>query len=247
MKPLYFATSNNLFFRMRYFPLLLILVCLTVLTVTSCKKEQGDNQHLDPEDQMPNDYMSTQPGSWWMFGTADSTVIIRRATGIDTLKDDLIFSYYEVEDTNTKFINPEYYGRNNQWYVTLLDVFGNQSEYVRVILLKDDAQAGNTWSNTETLTYLGLPCDLRIESTVVSTTGSITLGGHTFDNIIEVSNNLKAKLSIQPDFMDAGHMKVWFARSVGLIKRDIHLKLNNFDLQQHRDSLIAFHIEPDES
>ena len=58
-------------------------LCL-VMMATACKKPIGDNKNLDPKNQVQNDYMSTKPGSWWLFAAEDGSVFRRMATGRDS-------------------------------------------------------------------------------------------------------------------------------------------------------------------
>lgn len=213
------------------------IACL--LFFAQCKKE-GANQHLDPGKQTANDYMSTKAGSWWLYGTADGTVYIRRATGIDTVKNGLPFSYYESTDTNTKFVTPEYFGKNVNYYVTLFDLDGGQTDYMTVVIMQDSAVAGTSWSNTETYKN---NYDLLVESNVESAGGTLIVNGKSYNDVSQVFSHLKAKPKTLPTYIDCGTINVWFSKGVGLLKQDVNISVFGLYKLQHQDSLMDYHIE----
>lgn len=218
-----------------------VLLLAAVVLSASCNKRKGDNQDLDPNNQQPNDYMSTQTGSWWLFGADDGKVYKRMATGQDSMKNGLLFSYYESIDTNSHYITPEYFGKNGNKYVSLFDLDGSQSNYITVVLLEDSAQTGDAWSNTQTYQS---NYDLLVESHVVSTDGTLTLNGETYTNVTHVYNTLFAKPKVTPNYIDCGNINVWFAKGVGLVKEDADISVLGIYNLQHKDSLLAYHIEP---
>lgn len=213
------------------------LTCL--LFFTQCKKD-GINQHLDPSKQTANDYMSTKAGSWWLYGTADGKVYKRQSTGKDTTKNGLAFSYYESIDTNSKYITPEYFGKNGNFYVTLFDLDGAQTDYMTVVIMQDSAVTGSSWSNTET--YKG-NFDLLVESDVVSAGGTLVVNGKTYTDVSQVYSHLKAKPKAVPTYIDCGTINVWFSKGVGLLKQDVNISIFGAYNLQHKDSLMNYHIE----
>lgn len=219
------------------------VILIAFLSITSCKKIQGDNTNLNPANQTANDYMSTKAGSWWLFGSDDGTIFKRMATGLDTTKNGLLFSYYESQDTTTKYITPEYYGKNLNKYVSLLDMDGTKTNYVTMVLLKDTTKQGDSWNNTASLTYSGIPVDVLISTNVVTTTGTLTINGKTYNNVVESNNNLQAKLSITPSYTNCGYIKMWFEKGVGIIKQDVNISVLSFYSQTYKDSLLDYHIE----
>lgn len=210
-----------------------------IVAFSQCKKD-GVNQHLDPSKQTANDYMSTKGGSWWLYGTADGKVYKRKATGKDTMKNGLKFSYYESVDTNSQFITPEYFGKNNNYYVTLFDLDGGQTDYMTVVIMQDSAVTGSSWSNTETYKS---NYDLLVESDVVSAGGTLTVNGKTYNDVSEVFSHLKAKPKTIPTYIDCGTINVWFAKGVGLLKQDVNISVLGIYALQHQDSLMDYHIE----
>lgn len=213
-----------------------------LLFAVSCKK--GDNHKLDPDDQVPVDYMSTQPGSWWLYASNEDDVVYRRmATGRDSVKDDFTYNYYESYDTVYDRTTPEYFGKNGDKFLMLVDLFDDQQQYVTVVLSKDDPVVGDNWINTESFTYSGIPLDAKFECEVVATGLSMTINGKTYNNIVQLKNDLKARPSITPLFADCGTVMIWYSKGIGIIKRNFDIHILSLYTRQYTDSLIDYHIE----
>lgn len=220
-----------------------VCIVFALCYLTACNKETGENQNLDPSKQEANDYMSTKAGSWWMYGTADSVVYKRLATGRDSVKDGYKYSYYISIDTTAADLDtiPEYYGKNENRYVRLFDIDGNEMNYVKAILLKDSARTGDTWLNTETYQSA---YDITTESKVTGTGQTHTINGKTYTNVIEVHNDIKGKVSSSPVEFNVGTIDVWFCKGVGLVKQYVDIDIFTFVSLHHKDSLLDYHIEP---
>jgi hypothetical protein len=218
------------------------LLLFTVLF--SCKKKDGANQNLDPNKQEGSNYMSTKPGSWWLFASRDGDVTKRMATGLDSVKNGLLCSYFERTDTNTKFITPEYFGKNVNKYVSLYDMDGAQKNYVTLVFLLDSATAGTSWTNTQDYTYNNIKTNLLVESNVEFTDGTLTLGDSTYKGVTKVHNNLKLKLAIAPTYSSVGRLDVWFAKGIGIIMEDVDVNILSQITKKYTDSLLSYHIEP---
>ncbi len=211
------------------------------LVLFSCKK--GDNKKLEPDNKTVADYMSTKQGSWWMYGSNDGTITKRIATGRDSFKLGRVYNYYETRDTVSLYVTPEYFAKNGDKLILLLDMDGNQTDYMEVVVQKDNPQVGDTWSNTGNITYSGLPFNLLTEGEVTSTTSTITLAGQTFTDVVETINHLKAKPALAPSYVNCGTVKMWFKKGVGILKSDYDISVSSFYDKQYKDSLIGYHIE----
>ncbi len=158
------------------------------MTLTACKK--GDNQKLDGDNDPVSDFMSTKDGSWWMYGSNEGTITIRRATGRDSVMLGRVYNYYEMTDTTaqSQYVTPEYFGKNQDNFLMLvdMDLNGNKQNYLNVVVQKDNPQVGTTWSNTGSLSYGGMPFDLLTEGEIKATGGTMVLNGTTYTDVTEI-------------------------------------------------------------
>jgi len=225
--------------------ILTYLLSCTVLLV-ACKKEIGENQKLDPKDQRKYDLMTNEIGSWWLYGGSDSSVSIRSATGRDSTVKSLFFSYYERIDTTSamKDIIPEFFGKNKNSYVTLIDIDGKYEQFVTVIFFKDSVGPGESWVNTDKYKYasMNLTFDIKVESKLVDTGGVMTINGHTYTGIMRVYNNLTGKPNFSTNFTPVGTLEVWFVKGVGIIKQDLNVDILGQLKKTYRDSLLDYHL-----
>lgn len=226
----------------------IFLFTVAVIIFSACKK--GDNQKLLDENESVTEIMSTKSGSWWLYGSNEGIVTRRVATGRDSFKLERTYNYYETTDTTTGHITPEYFGKNGNNYIMLVDLDGNETEYINVIVQKENPQTGDKWSNTAERKYSGIPFNIRTDGKIVSTGGTMTINGNTFTNVTEVENALKVKLAPELDiqYKDCGKVRMWFARGVGIIKSDFDISIKLAFIKaysrHYADSLVAYHIEP---
>jgi len=221
-----------------------VFLCLSLCTIaTACKKKDGANQNLDPNKQEASNYMSTKPGSWWLFGARNGDVTKRMATGLDSTKNGLLFSYFEKTDTNTHYITKEYFGKNEEKYVSLFDIDGSQTNYVTLVFLMDSVKTGSYWTNTQDYKYGAFKTNLYVESTVEFVNGTLTLGNKTYTDVTKVHNNLQGKLATSPTYSSVGRLDIWFAKGIGIIMEDMDINVLSLVTKQHTDSLLDYHIE----
>lgn len=225
-----------------------ILVMATGIVFFSCKK--GDNQKLLGENEPVTGIMSTKSGSWWLYGSNEAIVTRRVATGRDSFKLERTYDYYETTDTTTGHITPEYFGKNGDNYIMLVDLDGSETEYINVIVQKENPKAGDKWSNTADKKFSGIPFKILTEGKIVSTGGTMVINDNTFTDVTEVENALKVKLAPEPDFKytDCGKIRMWFAKGVGIVKSDFDISIKLAFVKaysrHYTDSLVAYHIEP---
>jgi len=219
------------------------IVLILSLIFSACKKIKGDNENIKDPNQTVSGYMSTVEGSWWLYASRDGVVIKRNATGLDSVKMGFVYNYYETVDTNTQALTPEYFAKNGDKYTMLIDMDGTKTNYIMAIVQKDNANVGDTWKNTKSLTYSGIPVDILIEGEVTGLNQTITINNHTFTNVTEVKNILKAKPSFLP-YAKCGEVKMWFSKGVGVIKTDFDLNIMGLYTRKYVDSLIDYNIIP---
>lgn len=216
------------------------------MVLPACKK--GDNQKLLDENEPVSSIMSTKAGSWWLYGSNESIVTRRVATGRDSFMLERNYDYYETTDTTTGHITPEYFGKNGNNYIMLVDLDGSESDYINVIVQKEDPQVGDEWSNTANKTYSGIPFNVLTEGKIVSTGGVMTINGTTYTDVTEAKNTLKVKPALALSYINCGSIVMWFSKGVGVIKTDFDIKIDIAFItaysRHYTDSLLSYHIEP---
>jgi hypothetical protein len=220
---------------------LLFLSAASALLLFSCKK--GDNEKLEPNNNPVSGYMSTKQGSWWLYGSNDGSITRRIATGRDSMKEGKIYNYYENTDTMTQYFKPEYFGKNGDKFLTLADLDGTATYYMAVVVNKDNAVLGDTWSNTGSINYSGMEFSLLANGEVTGMNQTMVINGHTYTEVVEITNTLKAKPALSPAYVNCGTAKAWFKKGIGIIKADYDIHLASFFSTQYTDSLLDYHFE----
>jgi hypothetical protein len=220
---------------------ILAVVAASAVLLYSCKK--GDNEKLDDNNNTVSDYMPTKAGSWWLYGSNDGSITRRVATGKDSLKEGKVYNYYENTDTATLYFKPEYFGKNGDKFLMLVDLDGSATNYMAVVVNKDNAVLGDTWSNTGNISYSGMSFNLLAEGEVTGVGQTLVINGHTYTDVLELNNKLKAKPVLSPIYSDCGTAKAWFKKGVGIIKADYDIHISSFYSKQYTDSLLDYHFE----
>lgn len=228
----------------------LTLILAIFVSLAACTKKNGENKNLDIKNNQVFDIMSSKSGSWWLYHADDGSVFYRYATGRDTIKESLQYKYYYRIDTTSRLREelPEFFGKNDGKYISLIDLDGTYRYFITYVILKDGAYLGQKWDNTERRRIQGVNLDMLIESEVKSVSDVLVLNGRTYDSVIHVYNNLKAKLVGTPFYTDCGDLDVWFRKGVGIVKEagNINIAPGGVSLlsKSYGDYLLDYHIEP---
>lgn len=229
--------------RLIFLPTMFFAICLLLF---SCKKKDGENKHLNNDNKRPFDIMSTKAGSWWLYKADDGSVFYRYATGTDSLVEGLTYDYFYRVDTTSvmKEHIPEYFGKNDDKYISLIDLDGSQKSYITYVVLKDYWHKGQSWTNTENRKIQGWNLNLYIESEVMSISDTLTLNGKVYDSVILVHNDLKAKSVVMPAYIKCGTLDVWFKKGVGILQEKGDINVIGLLKKNYSDYLLDYHIEP---
>lgn len=209
---------------------------------SSCEKK-GDNEKLTGKNQTADQLIPTDSGSWWLIKASDNTISITTATGRDTFIEGNTYDYFEMKDTATGDITPYFYAKNGNYYLTLINLLEDSNKYIPAIICTVDEKSGDTWENTSQMQYSGMTIDIKTDGKVLSTTESLTLNGHTYQNVIKTNNNLKAKLHATPVWLDCGSFTMYFAPGIGVLKQDLNLSILGFFQKQISNYVLDYHIE----
>jgi len=217
-------------------------ITIAGLLFVSCKK--GDNEKLGDTNDQVSSFMSTKQGSWWLYHGKSNTFSLREATGKDSMKMGLSYNYYTLTDTFLNTTIPEYFGKNNGMFIMLVDLDGSQTNYMNVVVCKENAKVGDTWQNTGDITYSGIKFDLLTEGEVIATGETITVAGKEYKDVATLKSKLKGKIHLTPTYVNCGDVTMWYAKDVGIIKSNFDISISSFYSNKYQDSLIDYHIAP---
>lgn len=131
-------------------------------------------------------------------------------------------------DAFTKFVNDKtgetnYYRKSNGvYYQYLSNVYGQTlSQPLQIIILQDNVDVGTTWNSDPydvDFGSAGIPYTLtvRLQNTISQKNYSMTIGGKTYNDCIEVTSELYQLSGTSWVDADTGY-KTIFARGVGMI------------------------------
>lgn len=225
-----------------------LLILGIAVAASACKKKEGDNTKLDPNNNTSIEgYMSTKAGSWWLYNTSESKILKRTATGLTKEKDGFVYDLYKMVDTTSSMQEEidDFFAKNEENYISLLDLDGSQTNYVRAIIYKENAPIGNTWENTHTMSYSGLNFDILITSEIKGVNETKVINGVTYDSVFVTYNKLQGRqLPLFPLWQDCGYVELWFKRGVGILKREYDISILNVFSRTYHDEILSYHIAP---
>ncbi|HLS71414.1 MAG TPA: hypothetical protein VK027_07115 [Chitinophagaceae bacterium] len=225
---------------------LLTLTGISLVLLASCKKIEGDNKNLDPDNETVEEMMSTNPNSFWEYESNENDHFIRKPTGTKQMMNEREWDFYEATDQNTDWITPEYFAKNKDKYVMLLDLEGSQQEYIEVIVYKENPKVGDKFNNTHKMSVSGINVDLLIESEVISINETFNYPNGTIEDVTVIKNKLKGKTGITP-YIDCGSAYLYFKKGIGILKMDIDISILSFYNREYTDTLLDYYIEEDEN
>lgn len=218
------------------------------LLFTACKKKEGDNTKNDPDKQESvAEYMSTKPGSYWYYQSNEGNIHYRTATGLMEVVNGRKYDLYLSYDTNSvmKEEVKNYYAKNENKYLTLIDLDGKQENYLEAIVYQDNSKIGDEWLNTGTVKLSGFNVDVEIYCKVVDNNATKVINGVTYDSVFVTKNTLKARqLPLVPTFVNVGTVDMWFKKGIGILGSNFDISILSLYSRQYNDELIYFHIEP---
>jgi hypothetical protein len=215
----------------------MLFSCLILL---ACSKNNGENQNLNPNGQHPFDFMSIKAGSWWRYGVRNGVTVKRFARGKDSVKMGLTYQYFERQDESNGSFQPEYFAKNENKYLTLVDLDGTETNYVNYLFYKDGAVRGNSWTNTGVVNSPIGNVNVRIETGVAETDLTMNIGTQDFTNTVHVHSDMKGG----PFNTALGTLDIWFVKGLGILREELNVDIPGQYTTRHVDSLLDYHIEP---
>lgn len=223
----------------------LLALGISLIFASCSKKTEGTNQNLDPDKNTTvTEYMSTNPESWWQFRMEENNTVketTRRPTGNKATIDGFEYDLYHSIDSSTMYITNEYFAKNENYYLTLIDLDGSQSNYVKAIVYKDDGKLGDTWTSTHQMPYSGMNIDIEITSTISGINETKQLHGKSYDSVFVTSSTLRAKSGLIP-WTNCGTVEMWFRRGIGILKTDFNISILSLYNRQTKVELLNYQI-----
>lgn len=219
------------------------LSILIILGLFSCKKIKGDNQNLEDQNQSIEGLMSTNPLSFWEYETNEGDHFIRVPKGTQQIINNRKWDLYESTDQNTQWVTPEYFARNGDKLLMLLDLDGSQENYLEVIAFKENPSVGESFTNSHELKFGIMNVHAVIESSIYQVNATVEYQGSTIEEVVIVKNKLKAKTPLTP-YIDCGDAFLYFKEGIGPLKLDINLSIMSFYNRTYSDQLIHYEVIP---
>lgn len=220
----------------------LIIGSLGILSLFfSCKKIKGDNQNLEENNQTIEGLMSVNPESFWEYETNEGDHFIRVPKGTKQTVNNREWDYYESTDQSTHWVTPEYFAKNGDKLLMLLDLDGSQSNYLEVIAFKENPSVGETFTNSHELKFGIMNVQAVIESSIYQVNAVVEYQGTTIEDVVIIKNKLKAKTALTP-YIDCGDAFLYFKEGIGPLKLDINLSIMSFYNRSYSDHIVNYEI-----
>lgn len=220
---------------------LLTVLPLLLFGFSACKKVEGDNKNLDDDNLSIEEFMSVNPGSHWEYKSNEGEHFIRVPKGTKQVVNDREWDYYESTEQSTMWVTPEYFAKNGDKLLMLLDLDGSQENYLEVIAYKENPVVGETFTNTHELKFGIMNIHALIESSIYQTNATFEYQGDMLEDVTIIKNKLKAKTGVMP-YIDCGDAFLYFKEGIGILKMDIDLSIMSFYEREYEDELIDYHI-----
>lgn len=224
-------------------------ILIFVSSLFSCKKKDIEKV-TDNTKRQPMDAFSTKKGSWWLYSAEDGSVFYRYSTGeTRDLKGLTMEYYYRIDTTSVmKEQIPEYYGKFDGKYLSMIDLDGSAKDYINFVFLKEGSTTGTTWYNEEKEKIQGWNVVLGIDSRVVNDNEIVVINGKVYENVVHVFNNLKARLTVMPAMVDCGDLEIWYKKGIGIIKNKGNIKMAPGGVtlveKVYGDQILDYYVEP---
>lgn len=189
----------------------------------SCKKDSTPAP-VTPVDK----YMTFTTGSTWNFESvlnpSAATPVITDYSVTSSSRDTTINSRQYHVFTNNNGANEYYYNNGNDYYTyrTLPSGFG--SEFVEILYLKDNANAGTEWSQTYPILYSGFSLNVTLTNKVVERGLTRTINGKEYKDVIRIGTNLTVT-GIPFGFTLENEINYYYAPKYGSIKEETKINL----------------------
>ena len=195
----------------------------------SCKKTKTEPT---PTPQS-NLYLSTSAGSTWTYHQIDSSVATpanSNYTVTSTSKDTAIngksYHIFNKSVGGNQYLNVT--GHDYYQFDSLPAGFG--AGVFERLYLKDDAAAGASWTQNQTVTISGFPIPVTLTFNIPEKGLTMVVNNITYTNVIHVSATITS--SIIPSSGLSSNINSYYSEKVGLIKSSTKISLNYMGIIQ---------------
>ena len=194
-----------------------------MVIATSCQKDDEPT----PTPPVADKYMSTSTGSTWNYeltdkssGTTITKLYIVTALGTDST---INAKQYRIFSNNGGTGNEYYNVSGNDYYNlrVLPTAFGGGS--VENLYLKDNVDAGTSWSQTINVTLGGFPTTATITNTVAAKGLTQTVKNISYDSVTQVTTTINVPLLPTGLTTD---IQAYYAPRVGMIRSINKISVN---------------------
>jgi hypothetical protein len=217
-----------------------LVIPVVLLFFISCKKTTEPT----PTPQS-NLYLSTSAGSTWTYHQIDSSLATPanlNYTVTSTSKDTAI-------NGKSYHIFTKSFGGNQYLNVTSHDYYqfdslpaGCGAGVFERLYLKDDAAAGASWTQNQTVNISGVPFPIPVTLTFNIAEKGITMvvNNVTYNNVIHVAATITS--SLIPSSGLSSSINSYYAEKYGLIKSSTKISLNYMGLIQNVNLFVQLNI-----
>lgn len=217
-----------------------LVIPVVLLFFISCKKTTEPT----PTPQS-NLYLSTSAGSTWTYHQTDSSLATPanlNYTVTSTSKDTAI-------NGKSYHIFTKSFGGNQYLNVTSHDYYqfdslpaGFGAGVFERLYLKDDAAAGASWTQNQTVNISGVPFPIPVTLTFNIAEKGITMivNNVTYNNVIHVAATITS--SLIPSSGLSSNSNSYYAEKYGLIKSSTKISLNYMGLVQNVNLFVQLNI-----
>jgi len=219
---------------MKKFQILATLFLITSVLLSSCSNDDGEPQ-IDYGTTTGDYFPLTEGNSWNYDGSVQESAIY---VGLNLNMGD--FNYHRLTDTDTELDYPIWMRKTGASYFHKTeDMFLNEDNGITVFIegyelkvLKDDLQAGETWSGNLKLNvrlHAGsapqiVPASLSYTGTILARDATETIRGTVHMNVIK--SKLVAVQNINSQMVTISS-EYWYAKDIGIIRETITNSLDN--------------------
>ncbi len=216
--------------------LFICTILFIALSAGNCKKPST------PDPGTPaSTYQPTTAGSEWNYTTTGTTAsgpvnttFKLTATSKDSVSNGKTFRVF----TNTAGAN-EYYVKVGNEY-SRISSLASLTNQVELLYLKDNLNAGGSWSEIKNVMITGAPfaVDVNITYSIIGSKFDTSFNGNNFKEVIRIKVTPTTNLIT----MEENNITYLFAKDVGMIANKVRLKVSSLGMDVNTETKLGVFI-----
>lgn len=168
----------------------ILILAIATLFFASCGKK-GDNSNPPAT---TDSYINTNAGSTWNYHEDDSSTATPKSSdySITSTSGDSTIGSKKYHVYSYSYGGSQYLNLTGNDYYQFASIPGSNGTTVERLYLKDNANKGDTWSQTFSITIANIPIPVTITNTIAEKGISRTVNGVNYTNVIHVYSSLSA-------------------------------------------------------